>query len=111
VSHRPDSGVARQTVRDVCEDLSEFVVKVLHCDWLPDPEDEGTTVLRNVGKYTAIYRKRCAWALWITDLMELPVISESQQAATTCHRLLHYAVQMYLCSGNSLETNLNHNYT
>jgi len=35
-------------------------------------------------------------SLWFTDLMELPVISESQQAATTCRRLLHYAVQMYL---------------
>jgi len=41
----PDSGVAGQTVRDVCQDLSEFAVKVLHCDWQPDPEDESTIVL------------------------------------------------------------------
>ena len=40
-----DSGDAGQRVCDVYQDLSEFVVKVLHCDWLLDPEDEGTTVL------------------------------------------------------------------
>jgi len=50
-------------------------------------------------------------SLCITDLMELPAISESQQAATTCRILLHYAVQMYFWSGNSLEANVNHNYT
>jgi hypothetical protein len=49
-------------------------------------------------------------SLWITDLMELPVISESQQAATTCRTLLLDAVQMYMCSGNSLEADINHNY-
>lgn len=55
----PDSGVAGQRVRDVCQDLNEFLAKVFHSDWLPNPEDEGTAVLRNFGKYTAIYRRMC----------------------------------------------------
>jgi hypothetical protein len=49
-------------------------------------------------------------SLWNTDLMELPVISESQQAATTCRTLLLNAIQMHMRSGNSLEANVNHNY-
>ena len=33
-----DDGVARQTVGDICKNRSALVVRVLHYDWLTDPE-------------------------------------------------------------------------